>query len=68
MKGAIIWQKQEAEANDIGDEYHYIMSCGAIKGDRRKLLPPIIQIHIVRLTSINPLKKFLKIHFTNQHI
>jgi hypothetical protein len=39
MKGAIIWQKQEAEANEIGDEYHYIMSCGAIKGDRRKLLP-----------------------------
>jgi hypothetical protein len=39
MKGAIIWQKQEAEANDIGDEYHYIMSCGAIKGDRRQLLP-----------------------------
>jgi len=24
--------------NEIGDEYHYIMSCGALKQERKKLL------------------------------
>ena len=27
------------DSNDIGDEYHYIMSCSALKEDRKRLLP-----------------------------
>ena len=26
-------------SNDIGDEYHYIISCGALKDERKKFLP-----------------------------
>ena len=27
------------DSSDIGDEYHYIMSCNALKEERKKLLP-----------------------------
>jgi hypothetical protein len=26
-------------SNEIGDKYHYVMSCGALKEERKKLLP-----------------------------
>ena len=26
-------------SNEIGDDYHYVMSCDALKEERKKLLP-----------------------------
>jgi hypothetical protein len=49
------------DSNDIGDEYHYIMSCKAILKERKQFLPHFCSSNSITLLLDHLFKKSLKI-------